>query len=447
MLFGRVKFQVRLLVFFILIFAVVVYPTGPENNALAEDSIFAGGQGTAEDPYLIADGQQLSALRDYPDGHFQLIDDIDLSDFSAGSGWSPIGVFAKQEDQEPEPFTGTLRGEGYEISGVTINRPEENNVALFGYIDRAEIRDLNIRGAVVIGADNTAVLVGRGDYALLEEVNIEKASAVGQNSTGLLLGYNDHSEVIDCKVMGAAEGKQGVGLLMGRNYGSDISASYAEGSVLGEKNVAVLIGDNAPGDIINCQAEGSAVGREQVGGLAGNNIGVIRTSSFEGSVKGDEFVGGLIGRHDGTAVIVEGDGGIAARSYFKGSVYGRRMVGGITGANHGGIIGNVYSRGSVFAEGNDAGGIAGVNSGRIINCYTVVMVRGAENVSFLEGRSMGGSVEHSFYDLPEELDIFKDEIIEKAPDLRSKETFTGWDFEEVWTIDENETYPYLRWEE
>ena len=62
----------------------------------ADETIFAGGSGTQEDPYQIATADQLLALsaavndgsaNGYPGQYFVLTDDIDLS----GAAWQPIG--------------------------------------------------------------------------------------------------------------------------------------------------------------------------------------------------------------------------------------------------------------------------------------------------------------------------------------------------------------------
>lgn len=64
--------------------------------AAADETIFAGGSGTQEDPYQIATADQLMALsaavndgsaNGYPGQYFVLTDDIDLS----GAAWQPIG--------------------------------------------------------------------------------------------------------------------------------------------------------------------------------------------------------------------------------------------------------------------------------------------------------------------------------------------------------------------
>ena len=65
------------------------------NAAFAESSPYAGGTGTAEDPYQIATAEQLlvlsAAVNDgsvngYPGTYFVLTEDIDLS----GVAWQPI---------------------------------------------------------------------------------------------------------------------------------------------------------------------------------------------------------------------------------------------------------------------------------------------------------------------------------------------------------------------
>lgn len=86
-------------------------------------NIFAGGDGSENNPYQIATVDQLNEVRYYLDKHFIQIADIDLSYatssggdyYDAGNGWLPIG-------SSSEPFSGTYNGSGYEITGMKINR-------------------------------------------------------------------------------------------------------------------------------------------------------------------------------------------------------------------------------------------------------------------------------------------------------------------------------------
>ena len=108
---------------------------------------FCCGAGTKENPYLICTAAQLDSVRLYLDAHFKLANDIPLNDYlslgGAGhtkwgaSGWDPIGTATK-------PFTGSLNGDGYKITGLWINRTGDNYVGLFGYIDGATIENVGV---------------------------------------------------------------------------------------------------------------------------------------------------------------------------------------------------------------------------------------------------------------------------------------------------------------
>ena len=88
---------------------------------------FAGGSGTAEDPFLISTPEQLNAIRFGLNYHYKLINDIDLSSWG---NWVPIGGnpayggYAGDKYNEAQfgvtYFGGTLDGDGHVISGMTI---------------------------------------------------------------------------------------------------------------------------------------------------------------------------------------------------------------------------------------------------------------------------------------------------------------------------------------
>ena len=117
-------------------------------------------------------------------------------------------------------------------------------------------------------------------------------------------------------------------------------------------------------------------------GLFSAITGVIRNIKLvDLRVEGGSDVGGLVGRNDGTIINSNVDGSVAGASY---------RIGGLVGRNErDAIIINSYARGSVAGD-SWIGGLNGVNSGRIINSYAVVDVRGMEqDVGGLVGRSDG----------------------------------------------------------
>ncbi|MBQ6810477.1 MAG: hypothetical protein IJO94_03630, partial [Firmicutes bacterium] len=67
----------------------------------AADAEFAGGSGTEDNPYLIADKYQLNNVRNHLDAHFKMTADIEFTEadfaeggafYNNGAGWKPIGV-------------------------------------------------------------------------------------------------------------------------------------------------------------------------------------------------------------------------------------------------------------------------------------------------------------------------------------------------------------------
>ncbi|MEG2237496.1 MAG: BACON domain-containing protein [Akkermansia sp.] len=105
---------------------------------------FAGGSGTKNDPYLIANAQQLSELTNYcgsqhQSTYFALVHDIDCS---AITTWSPIGSYA--DNDFSHGFQGKLDGRGHSIQSLTLSTTTTNHVGMFACLMNAEIRDLHL---------------------------------------------------------------------------------------------------------------------------------------------------------------------------------------------------------------------------------------------------------------------------------------------------------------
>ena len=90
-----------------------------------ENNVFAGGQGTTLNPYLIENVTQLKNIRNFLEFSFRLKSDINFtkSDYSdSEKGWQSI-----------INFTGTFDGNGYAIKNLFINRSNENNIGLLSF--------------------------------------------------------------------------------------------------------------------------------------------------------------------------------------------------------------------------------------------------------------------------------------------------------------------------
>ncbi|UVE18066.1 YDG domain-containing protein [Pseudomonas sp. LS44] len=189
---------------------------------------------------------------------YTLANDIDAS-ATAGSnasgmwsslGFSPIG-------NNSNLYSGTFDGLGHAISGLTIARPLQDYVGLFGSTrSTGTLRNIGLLGGTVEGRD----------------------------SVGGLVGYND-GEISNAYATSAVSGSGDyVGGLVGYIASGTISNAYATGTVTGSSNVGGLVGYNFAGTISNAYATGMirpVTGAIYVGGLVGRNTGTISASFWD----------------------------------------------------------------------------------------------------------------------------------------------------------------------
>ena len=101
--------------------------------------------------------QKIGSVPGHPmHGDYLLTQDIDATDtatWNDGSGFEPIG-------DDITPFTGFFDGQGYVISGLVINRPDEEFVGLFGVVGGGgEIKEVTLEGGIVSGGDAVGALL------------------------------------------------------------------------------------------------------------------------------------------------------------------------------------------------------------------------------------------------------------------------------------------------
>lgn len=226
---------------------------------------FNGGDGTPGNPYQISRLDQLQKMQEFPESHFILTGDIDASETSAGEGFDPIG-------DNTTPFTGSLDGDGFTISNLTINRPTEEYVGLFGVIDGG---------------------------ATVTDLYIQSADVTGENEVGILAGSND-GDILNSYTTGTVNGLDNIGGFVGRNNGL-VQQSFSSAITNGSDNVGGLVGNNSS-TILSAYATGTVTGDTNVGGLVGLNAnsGEITETFAAGSVNGSSTFGGLIGLNNGT---------------------------------------------------------------------------------------------------------------------------------------------------
>lgn len=112
---------------------------GNSNKTSCEDANIKG-DGTKDNPYLIANKTQLTKFNELAstsgsDAYYKLTQDIDY----LGDEWNPVGRLAN-------PFSGSIDGDGHKISNIKISKFDKEQIfyGFLGYAEQASIKNLNI---------------------------------------------------------------------------------------------------------------------------------------------------------------------------------------------------------------------------------------------------------------------------------------------------------------
>ncbi|HRW24998.1 MAG TPA: LamG domain-containing protein, partial [Spirochaetia bacterium] len=172
---------------------------------------YAGGSGTAADPYLVANATQLKNVERYPAANYKQIENIDLN----ADPFSPIASFSGQFD-----------GSGRSISKLRITS-ETSQTGLFKLIhDSGTVRNLTIDDVQVTAYGSTGTLAGAIVSGSVYNVSIKNATISSPTAINIggLAGKIETSTISGIRLEAMTiEGGYLIGSLTGEAIGSDIS--------------------------------------------------------------------------------------------------------------------------------------------------------------------------------------------------------------------------------
>ena len=303
-------------------------PTSIDGADKGGASGFESGTGILGDPYIIKTADQLAFLADqvnsgtnYPGEYIKLGNNIDLSSYAAGEGWNPIGYMINMGPRQA--FQGNFDGDGHTITNLSMNRPNENYIALFGY-----------------------------NSGTIENIGIENCNISGNNYVSGVVATNN-----------------------GRIYNS-----YSTGSISGNNYISGIVALNVSTTVSNCYSTSSVSGNSQVGGIVGDNYGTVSNCYSIGLVSGSTQVGGIVGTNNRTTIkdCVALNPSVIATS---GTDAGR-----ITGINGAGTINGNYAYSGMTVNGNTvAGGSTGSQDGADKSIADIINIPGDLDLNSIFG--------------------------------------------------------------
>ncbi len=382
---------------------------------------------TTATPINITTCAELQAMSDDLSGNYFLSNDIDCTGFDPnedGKGFIPVGSL-----NDETQFTGTFDGNGHTISGLTINRPDESGMALFGNVNGGTYRDVTITGSIE-----------------------------GYQNVGSLIGYSGSGNLTISDITSSVSIRSHRGYTGGLVAESPVPTTITDSHYTGN----IIVTDDDENDANN------------IGGLVGtageidiSESSVASNITVSSDAGGIYHVGGLVGYANATLTLAD--------SFFNGNIHATSTllsiegIGGILGHNNGHPIEvtNNYAVGNITVSAGDEttyiGGLVGYTGSAesITNSFAAIAVSATStnptyNIGALIGDNSVSTLENNFYDKtlstlsfctgeddpdPEGCTAIEDNTL-YFKENNTNSPLDSWNFDTIWkTVDAN--YPIL----
>ena len=232
----------------------------------------------------------------------------------------------------------------------------------------------------------------------------------------------------------------------------NLNVCLADDGIAGETYTGAIVGQNN-GSIQQSVVSKTLVQGDNVGGIAGYSSGTISQCRVsEGLVKGQRYAGAIVGYSTGTVV------DCYAESYVEASV-SNAYAAGVAGRNDG-TVSRCYASGNI--TGYYVAGIVGQNYGAnavVDHCVALnERLSGEKSVlrilsTFSEGAMAPEMDNYADKNVLMTLNGIPQTVYDDpvngigitASETKQSSTYTalGWDFDQVWCINENYGYPYF----
>ncbi|GAG87326.1 unnamed protein product, partial [marine sediment metagenome] len=204
-------------------------------------------------------------------------------------GFDPVG-------DHTTPFTGSFDGGGYTITSLTINRPTESYIGLFGETDCGDIEDVGLVTCSISGEGYVGALVGKGTSTGISDCYATGAIDGTLDYVGGLIG-DALTAIEDCystctvTVTGGASKIVYCGGFVGNVYTEEtITDCYSTGNVTITSDsyiraIGGFVGETSGVTITKCFATGDVTATagdkiESIGGFAGSFDTETITNSY-----------------------------------------------------------------------------------------------------------------------------------------------------------------------
>jgi hypothetical protein len=295
---------------------------------------------------------------------------------------------------------------------------------------------------------------------LIENVSVSGAFVEGTSFVGGLVGLLEKkSKIIDSS--SSAEVRASIdiaGGLAGRIADASITDCYAYGNVYAPEYAGGLVGmADRMGVIIGATAMGDVHAKSYAGGLVGS-VGMYSSVTggiATGNVSAEQIAGGLVG-------LVNISSSISQSGAYGNVSVDRDTAGGLIGSASGATISDSFAQGNVSGATYVAGLISrfggSTSNNSVENCYSTGIVTGTDstatgafcaqaNITFLGTNfydASKASVSNAYSTGSPAGDASAYPQGRSTEQMMALANYEGWDFENIWTINEGAGYPGLK---
>lgn len=286
-----------------LLVAVLTAATAWAQNSEDLDGYTFATEGEGDSKvYLINNEADLERLAAYVNsGHdcYGMTFKLNAS-FTMTAEHTPIGEYQNRGFQDPTSwckFSGNFDGNHQTITNLTVNRPDQSHVGLFGFVLRPNDATIN---------------------PVVKDVTLVNCHITGKANTGGIAGRLDKAIIQNCHVSGTIAGT--------------VADAYQHGGIVGAAAYLTYItGCTVAGTI------STTVSNDRYGGIVGWGTGVHVTSCENAAnITGPgKYHGGIIGEGPDSE-------GYCSQCLNTGIVEGNSYKGGIVGSSTSNLFSNCY---------------------------------------------------------------------------------------------------------
>ena len=446
-----------------------------EKSYFTTTSVGFLGSGTEDDPYLITSAEDLQGLN--KGGYYKIMNDINLTSWinqnSSSKGWVPVGY---------DGSAVYIDGDGHKITGLWTNSTD-TYTGIFSKLKDGYIKNLNVEvasGKKVKGGQYTGVIIGYATNFEMSNCSV-KGNAEGTTYVGGLAGYftgnSSNPNLTDLTYEGSLSSSTASAKIGGiAGYGStcrmtNVSSTIQVTSTGNSSVIGGLVGNMYGRSASQCSADvnitASGIGCKAGGlfGTAGYSTSTATTISecySTGSIQvtgSDSWTGGIAGALTTNCQLSD--------SYSTATISGTQYTAGLVGQASGGSkINRCYASGNltgVYFGAGVVGYLYDANT-KTTNCVALNNILSYTDQTAWACRVIGGydeaagepdgsnlalaTMQVSLNNIPQtKTDDILEGVAKSEAELKQAATYEakGWNFDEVWSIDEGTGYPYLKW--